>query len=354
MLIDELYFESSEEVSETDKRVHFSLFHVFMHAQQLWVTNLSAGQFAMKRGLFQKILIPNFRFYSLNILLRSSHHISAFSTAFIHRWKSVSVTSARVPGCFTSTQSEIPLRHFSSANHIKLRDSGLLNPIFSTDRRAIVFSEHEQAWKDALEKENLSTVSIVSPRSNFYSVPFTGCEALSVVVIIEDLPNEIHDKRAFGVINLAITRAQYEVCVFCHSDVFQRVEKFLTGSGRKWSLILLDVVNVLNVDLGFLPPYKKWDRHTCELVEKLLQFAVQQANVNLFNSMLDTFPGEDGKKPVPIRAIMACLDKDKPQEFQRLLERRIGEQAGRKLTIAISLESVKMFSKLRVMRASGL
>ena len=238
-----------------------------------------------------------------------------------------------------------------------LNDEKNTSGLFRDDRRVIIFSESELNWSDHFSKENLTKVTVVSTATNFFSAPFTGCEAWSVVIIIDNLPHSIHDSRTFPVINLAITRAQYEVCIFAHTRVFERVQSFIRDFSSDSDDIFLDAANQVDVDLSFLGSYQCWDKRSHEIVQKLFQLSVQTSNVNLFSKLVDLYPGEDKKKSLPTLKILAALDEYKKDDFMEVLCKRVGHHIRKWIWRAIVVDSwtkIPVLNKLmKFPRASG-
>ncbi|XP_063716517.1 uncharacterized protein LOC134843983 isoform X4 [Symsagittifera roscoffensis] len=345
LLMDELYLESTDTLTEQDQ-FHMRYLECCYHAKQCWITNLVAGQHTVQKKLSQKTMLPNFQIKTLNVSFRSAHHISTFSTNFIHKSKDFTRTSVRIPGCLTSKQTKIALQKISSAADLVLNDENNTRLCYGSNRRALVFSDKPEVWKERFESEPLVKLTIVSPRTNFTSAPYTGCEAWSVIIIVDDLPHEIHDKRTFGVLNLAITRAQYEVCIFAADSVYKRIENFLEENECYWENILIDAANHTQIDLSFLQPCSKWDKKTRDFVVKLFQISIMNSNTTLFEKLLDLYPGEDGKKHLPIQKIISAFDGQKTDAFVKVMSDRVGKQFIQLLTYSIMAEWIPFLDRL--------
>ena len=333
IMIDELYMESTDTLIDQDK-TYLRAIEACYHAKQCWLTNLIAGQQAQRKNLNQKAMLPNFKIKTLNVSFRSAHHISTFSTNFVHRFKGVSRTSVRVPGCLTSSQSKIALQEVSSADDLVLNDNRNTSQRFASDRRALVFSDTPERWQRRLAKESLVKITVVSPQTNFKTAPYTGCEAWSVIIVIDDLPDKACDKTTFGVLNLAITRAQYEVCIFATKAVYKRIQNFLEENEVYMGNLLLDAANHITIDLSFLKN-KKWDEKTKNFVGKMFQISMANCNKELFKTLLDLFPGEDGNKDLPIRVMLFAFDSERTPAFDKLLSERVGEAFARSIKLCI-------------------
>ena len=344
ILIDELYVESTDVLTHQD-RLYLRVIEACYHAKKCWMSTLMAGQHAFSKKLNQKIMLPNFKIKTLNVSFRSSHHISTFSTNFVHKSKGVSWTSVRVPGCFTSSQTKIALQKVTSAADLVLNDNINTRQCFASNRRALVFSDKPEVWKKRFESESLNKITIVSPHTNFNSAPYTGCEAWSIIIIVDDLPHEVHDKKSFGVLNLAITRAQYEVCIFAADIVYSRIESFLEKNECCWENILIDAANHIPIDLSFLKPHCQWDKKTEDFVAKLFQIAMTNSNVKLFEKLLDLYPGEDGKKDLPIQKIFSAFDSPKTDAFVKVMSDRVGKQFIRMISWIIIAEWVPLLNR---------
>ena len=353
ILIDELYFESTDTLTDQDQ-LYLRAIEACYHAKKTWMTNLMAGQHTVQKKMNQKIMLPNFQIKTLNVSFRSAHHISTFSTNFVHRSKHVSRTSVRIPGCLTSTQTKIALEKVSSAVDLVLNDNINTRQCFASNRRALVFSDKPEVWERRFESESLVKLTIVSPRTNFKSAPYTGCEAWSIIIIVDDMPHEIHDKRTFGVLNLAITRAQYEVCIFAADIVYKRIENFLEQNECYWENILIDAANHIPIDLSFLKPFVQWDKKTQDFVAKLFQIAMINSNVKLFEKLLNLYPGEDGKKDLPIQKIFSAFDGPKTDAFVKVMSDRVGKQFIKMISCAIMAEWIPFLARLNTIpKASG-
>ena len=348
-MIDELYLESTDNLTDQDK-TYLRAIEACYHAKQCWITNLMAGQQAQRKKLNQKIMLPNFEIKTLNISFRSAHHISTFSTNFIHKSKGFSRTSVRVPGCLTSSQTKIALQEVSSADDLVLNDNKNTRQIFASDRRALVFSDTPELWQKRLAKESLVKTTVVSPQTNFKTAPYTGCEAWSVIIVIDVLPDEARDKTFFGVLNLAITRAQYEVCIFATKFVYKRIQNFLEENEVYMGNLLIDAANHITIDLSFLEPYEKWDEKTKQFVVKMLQVSMANSNKELFETLLDLFPGKDGKKKLPIKEMLFAFETSRTPTFDQVMSKRVGKAFARGIVYLIVRELIWPFN---IIKASG-
>ncbi|XP_063718040.1 uncharacterized protein LOC134845113 [Symsagittifera roscoffensis] len=160
------------------------------------------------------------------------------------------------------------------------------------------------------------------------------------------MPHEIHDKRTFGVLNLAITRAQYEVCIFAADIVYKRIENFLEQNECYWENILIDAANHIPIDLSFLKPFVQWDKKTQDFVAKLFQIAMINSNVKLFEKLLNLYPGEDGKKDLPIQKIFSAFDGPKTDAFVKVMSDRVGKQFIKMISCAIMAEWIPFLARL--------
>ena len=198
------------------------------------MTNVIAGQMNKRKGLTQKIIFQGCFVESLTILFRSSHHISSFSSGFIHTRKEITQSSARISGCFTSTQTEIVVHYYSNREDPILTDTSFLNPKLSFDRAAIVFTDDFEFWKLKLSQERTDVTKIITvmPDIDFYKTSFTGFEVLSIIIYVDKFLDPNHDQEMFVALNLAITRAQYEVLVLVNNDYKHRVKSFFRPPTR--------------------------------------------------------------------------------------------------------------------------
>ena len=146
----------------------------------------------------------------------------------------VTKTSARVSGCFTSTQPEILVHYYADCNDPILTDESFLNTKLSIDRKAIVFTDNVDFWASKLknERSDITKTIAVLPVIDFYNISFTGFEALSVVIYVDKLLATKYDDEMLVTLNLAITRAQYEVMVLVRHDLKKRVKEFFRPPTR--------------------------------------------------------------------------------------------------------------------------
>ena len=165
-----------------------------------------------------------------------------------------------------------------------------MNPCFASDRRAIIFSHDKTFWteKFANERSDISHVSVVPPVIDFYKTPYTGCEALSVLVIVDHMLEAKHDTEMFIILNLAITRAQFEVMIIVKEKYRNRMEKFIRIPSRL-DRILMHAGNQLPVDLTFLKTVE-WTKDMTSFVQKLTRIAIQRSDERLLGSILDKVP----------------------------------------------------------------
>ena len=166
----------------------------------------------------------------VNIGFRCSRHIANFCTNFHHQGKLKGFSSSSTPGVFTSSDVEVKRNLFNSASDINF---GQLDPKFNRNRWAIVYCEKNrtQDWRIYLQNHSLFTsVYVIEADAGSAKCSFSGAEVFSVLLVIDDVSEIKSDQpknsRSDAMYKLAMSRAQYELVIFVHTNLEAKFEEF--------------------------------------------------------------------------------------------------------------------------------
>ena len=231
LLIDEIYM--GQDVATGSYFINRnSLCNVILHCRKCWIAYIDVGTHQVFGSPLSEMIVRHFKINCMNVLFRSSHHISAFSNNFIHTRKPITGTTALVTGCYTSSQLEIKVSNFHKKRLFANDDENwlTLNRKYSASRMVLVFAPNneKEIWSRLLSDQNrlwrYSDIYIVDPNMDYYQMPFAGCEAWSVVTIIDV---DCSSFNVLSAINLAISRAQYEVVLCVREEYRKSLDNFL-------------------------------------------------------------------------------------------------------------------------------
>ena len=120
LLIDELY---QDETGSGGLLFEENLLFYVRLVKICWIAVIDLGEAASPRSFIS--LLRNFHLEPLNVLFRSAHHISEHAHYAVHSLKPLSETSAKVIGCYSSSQPQFIVNSFSSID-----DENVLNEEF--------------------------------------------------------------------------------------------------------------------------------------------------------------------------------------------------------------------------------
>ena len=327
LLIDEIYFEYNESGVGNESRSQFFRLSVeiFPHLRNCWMTNIVATrQSDSFQTLAKFFAVEMFHVQPLTVQYRSSSHIGVFSTNYLHGFKELATSSVRTPGCFMSSEIEISIQtyHLSSDIDLSVFDSKL-----NDKRWAIVFSHSskQQEWRNQLESaKKFSQIFICSSSSNCGTCEFSGGEADSIVVVVDDFVEGTEDE-IYPVYNLAITRAQSRLSIYVRQEIQTHLQNFLDK--RLLSLeekILLDArANVPGLDLRGIRPQKMPG-----IVEKLYGIAISNEDSNLLQKIRDRLGGSTPH----VTTVLNNLRGEKTPRFLKDVHRLYGTKIKKCLT----------------------
>ena len=221
-MIDEVsYFESS----------FLDALHVY---KCCWISLTETGSDEKADNLHQLTFPDFFHHENLNVLFRSSSHISSVSSSYIDRRLQqfpFPVKPVRVPGCFRANQLSIRYQIlnglykykkdelFSLSEHETFLESTLAD-------RLIIFLSKGFVPRSELEEIELSWGAALGVRctESEQVQQVSGSEFQSVLVIAEA------SVATLEAINMAVTRAQYEVGIVVFKDIteWNKEEEFTT------------------------------------------------------------------------------------------------------------------------------
>ena len=194
----------------------------------IWAAAVEAGQPVSEGDLATHL--SQFKRETLHVLFRNSQHITDVSHQFIESNPSPVFTDNKdvVAGCYQSSQPEISLEYLKMDKE-NLIDSAaatnFLNQHFGKDYLVVIFTSEENSNKTQQhllfektngEKHNFAVIDNTNVEARELS--FTGTEVQSVLVLVENFTS-------LAAINLAITRAQFEVVIIASESL---------KSDRKW------------------------------------------------------------------------------------------------------------------------
>ena len=152
-----------------------------------------------------------FEYESLNILFRSSHHISSVSNCFIERQLQTFPVSTRIPGCFSSSENVTKIQYFDDWNDPVLYDISFLAKAMR-NRFLFIITDHSDVDNEQIEKLksvwDITDSYVYDDFDKRETFNFSGSEFLSVLAVI-DLQDFKYEY--LYSINMAITRGQYEL-----------------------------------------------------------------------------------------------------------------------------------------------
>ena len=162
ILVDELYLNSSQTFSESDKNImHKTKCMDFLPlAKQCWLAKTEAGQDDKKH--FSLATLPHFETEVLNVLFRSSWHIGSFSSKLLHQVKAFSQSSAWTFGCTETSQYKVESYTFVDLDDVFLKLTTTINfrKNFHSERIVIVFTtvERENNWNSLFHKSKIRSL----------------------------------------------------------------------------------------------------------------------------------------------------------------------------------------------------
>ena len=218
IVIDEVY--SMEEAISVSKCMRLS--------KTIWAAAVEAGQAVNNSDLARRL--SQFKRETLHVLFRNSQHITEVSHHFIESNPSPVFTDNKdvVAGCYQSSQPEISLEYLNLEKE-NIIDSApatcFLNQHSGKDYLVVLFTSSKSNKKNGhhvnFDKQNgeQKPFAIIDDTNvEARELPFTGTEVQSVLVLVENFTS-------LAAINLAITRAQFEVVIIASESL---------KSDRKW------------------------------------------------------------------------------------------------------------------------
>ncbi|XP_063725104.1 uncharacterized protein LOC134853097 isoform X2 [Symsagittifera roscoffensis] len=254
IVIDEVY--SMEEAISVSKCMR--------HSKIIWAAAVEAGQAVNKGDLARRL--SQFKRETLHVLFRNSQHITEVSHHFIESNPSPVFTDNKdvVAGCYQSSQPEISLEYLNLEKE-NIIDSApatcFLNQHSGKDYLVVLFTSSKSNKKnghhvnfDKQNGEEKPFAIIDDTNVEARELPFTGTEVQSVLVLVENFTS-------LAAINLAITRAQFEVIIIASESL---------KSDRKWLDYIQRLIGVqlnywkfmrgeLSIDFDWLSPHIRSD-----------------------------------------------------------------------------------------------
>ena len=328
LLLDEFYLESTDQISKIDTSYYPILFNVISLVKECILANVIGGQFN-QAGHIHTTFIPNFAVEPLNILFRSECHISRFSNLVIHEFKRISRTTAKVIGCSVSSQTSIPYHTYTSHGDLQQSLRRFFTPTFDkADRKAIVFTDRVDTEElRQILNHFVDSVTFEKPSVSFVEASFTGCQYPSVSVIVDKLLPQNEDsenRKAFSLLNLALSRAESEAFVFAHESEKDHVKHFMELGNPSWvedeeaqryRHLLAEALNQQPIDLTFLSSKKTLNKTDQDFVQKLIRISVQLEN----KSLLETLIKKIGVNNMRVEQILFSLDHRRSEDFLNFL-----------------------------------
>ena len=197
-----------------------------------WISFTETGNQWSARGFLG---IPEyFQHENLNILFRSSSHISTITRNYIEeqRQKSLPFVSkpVRLPGCFTAAQREIVVKYVDKIGDVlNVGVSGKFLAEQFDDRLVVVLAQKSEIPLDDL-KVTWKATEVVHCSNSDEIDHLSGSEFQSVLLILD---RGKHTPANEYILTSVVSRAQYEVGIILicsdQTAVFQLVNKMLSS-----------------------------------------------------------------------------------------------------------------------------
>ena len=327
LLGDELYFDPKEHWSEKNSSFFLmtDFFSWLPRLKQCWMTNTEAGQDA-KRTTY-RLTLPQFQTETLNILFRSSWHIGSFCTMILHKGKAVSKSTSWVFGCTKSSQHRIFYDFYTDINSLnfQIKNCKDLRPKFDHDRITVIFTSTrpEVNFQTAL-KENSSKIGdifVVDESQTFLQLPFTGIEKSSVLLIIDFCGKSRKEElqQTFQLYNMAISRAQFELCIFVNHSHGKTIKSFLSDSSKYDDIVKtarlgspLELSKIASSDQEI---YGEPAR-----ANELLSIALQHEDSELLKAVVNNMKPHQ----IDLKRVFGALDVNKSKKFLAVVHETLG------------------------------
>ncbi|XP_075255768.1 uncharacterized protein LOC142348340 isoform X2 [Convolutriloba macropyga] len=225
----EMGFDGSTKIEKTvvmiDEVSNFEIpfLDALRYCKCCWISLTETGSDKKTDNLYQLGFPDVFHHENLNVLFRSSSHISSVSSSYIDRRLQqfpFPVKPVRVPGCFKANQLSIRYQIFNGVYTYKKNELFSLSEHETflestlTDRLIIILSE-DIVPRSELEEIGLSwgATQIVNDTQSEKVQEVSGSEFQSVLVMADA------SVATLEAINMAVTRAQYEVGIVVFKDI---------------------------------------------------------------------------------------------------------------------------------------
>ena len=196
-----------------------------------WISFTETGNQWSARGFLG---IPEyFQHENLNILFRSSSHISTITRNYIEEQRqSIPLPSipVRLPGCFTAAQREIVVKYVDKIGDVL--NVGVSGKFFAEqfdDRLVVVLAQKSEIPLDDL-KVTWKATEVVHCSNSDEIDHLSGSEFQSVLLILD---RGKHSPANEYILTSVVSRAQYEVGIILicsdQTAVFQLVNKMLSS-----------------------------------------------------------------------------------------------------------------------------
>ncbi|XP_063722537.1 uncharacterized protein LOC134848914 isoform X2 [Symsagittifera roscoffensis] len=215
----------------------------FLNFKCCWVAAVEAGQMVGTAGsllgsdpfwLAERGGKQVFEHENLNILFRSSHHISSVSNCFIERQLQTFPASVRIPGCFSSSENHTKIKYFIDWNDPALCDISFLSEAMTRRFLFIITDQSDIASRVEMlvSAWNPTDYFVIDDFEEGENYSFSGSDFFSVLAVIDlqDFKYEyLYD------INMAVTRGQYELGFLLNSalrnnlDLMNYITKYKTS-----------------------------------------------------------------------------------------------------------------------------
>ena len=323
LLGDELYFDPKEHWSRKDSSF-FSVTDFFSWLPQLkqcWLTNTEAGQ-DTKRKTYRWTL-PQFQTETLNILFRCSWHIGSFCTTILHKRKAVSKSTSWVFGCTRSSQHRIFYDFYTDMASLnsKINDCKDLRQKFDHDRITVIFTSTRPELNFQTELKECSSkigdIFVVNESQTFLQLPFTGIEKSSVLLIIDFCGKTKKEelRQTFQLYNMAISRAQFELCIFVNDSHGETVKPFLSDSSKYDDIVraakIGSPLELSKIEQIFEEPAR---------ANELLSVALEHEDCELLEAVMKNM------KPhhIDLKRVFGALDVEKSEKFLSVVHNTLG------------------------------
>ena len=327
ILGDELYFDPEEHWSGKDSSFFkvTDFFSWLPQLKQCWLTNTEAGQDTKKKPY--RLTLPQFHTETLNVLFRCSWHIGSFCTMILHKSKAVSKSTSWVFGCTKSSQHRIFYNFYTDIKSLNynINNCNDLRPKFDHDRMTVIFTSTrtDVDFETELEESSSKTgdIYVVNESQTFLQLPFTGIEKSSVLLIIDfcgkTKKEELH--QIFQLYNMAISRAQFELCIFVNHSHVKTVKPFLPEScisddivkaaRQGWPMVLSKIAS--NDERFSVSPAR---------ANELLSIALHHENCELLKAVLSKM----NPSQIDLRQVFGALDVEKDKKFLAVVHDTLG------------------------------